>query len=318
MLRSRIRQRSARPSFARLAAVAVALCALAAVPLRAARAQDIDPDKVEIRTEKLADGVYLLRGAGGNIGLATGADGTFLIDDEYAPLTPKVVAAVRAIRDEPVKFVINTHWHNDHTGGNKDLGEAGALIVAHENVRKRMSTDQFIAAFGKKVPAAPPKALPLITFTESVTFHLNGDDVDVVHVPPAHTDGDSIVLFRKANVVHAGDVFFNGLYPFIDVSSGGSVDGMVGASDKLLALVDDHTKVIPGHGPLSDRAGLKAYRDMLATVRDRVKAMIADGKSLPDIQAARPSKEFDDTWGKGFLTPDQFVALVHSSLTAPR
>ena len=196
----------------------------------AASAQQ-DFSKVEVTSEKIAEGVYMLKGAGGNIGLSVGADTAFLIDDQYAPLTPKVKAAVAALTSKPVRFVLNTHWHGDHTGGNKDLGESGTLIVAHENVRKRMSTDQFVEAFGMKEPAADPAALPVVTFTDAVTFHLNGGEIYAFHVAPAHTDGDSIVQFRKANVIHGGDTFFNGMYPFIDLSSGGSVNGMIAAAE---------------------------------------------------------------------------------------
>ena len=276
-----------------------------------------DFSKVEITSEKLADGVYMLKGAGGNIGLSVGADAAFLIDDQYAPLTPKIKAAVAALTDKPVRFVLNTHWHGDHTGGNKDLGEAGTLIVAHENVRKRMSTDQFIEAFGSKVPASEPVALPVVTFNDSVTFHLNGDDIYAVHVAPAHTDGDSIVQFRKANVLHGGDTFFNGMYPFIDLSSGGSISGMIAAADRLLALAGDGTKIIPGHGPLATKADLKAYRDMLVTARDRVAALVKAGKTLEQTTAAKPLADLDAKWGQGFLKADPFVSILYKDLSRP-
>ena len=276
-----------------------------------------DFSKVEVTSEKLAEGVYMLKGAGGNIGLSVGADAAFLIDDQYAPLTPKIKAAVAALTDKPVRFVLNTHWHGDHTGGNKDLGEAGTLIVAHENVRKRMSTDQFIEAFGMKEPASPPAALPVVTFNDSVTFHLNGDDIYAVHVAPAHTDGDSIVQFRKANVLHGGDTFFNGMYPFIDLSSGGSIGGMIAAADRLLALAGDGTKIIPGHGPLATKADLKAYRDMLVTARDRVGALVKAGKTLEETTAAKPLAELDAKWGQGFLKADPFVSILYKDLSRP-
>jgi glyoxylase-like metal-dependent hydrolase (beta-lactamase superfamily II) len=280
-----------------------------------ALAQQQDFSKVEVTAEKVADGVYMLKGAGGNIGLSVGADTAFLIDDQYAPLTPKVKAAVAALTSKPVRFVLNTHWHGDHTGGNKDLGEAGTLIVAHENVRRRMSTDQFIEAFGMKEPAADPAALPVVTFTDAVTFHLNGDEIYAFHVAPAHTDGDSIVQFRKANVLHAGDTFFNGMYPFIDLSSGGEVGGMIAASDRMLAMAGDGTKIIPGHGPLGTKADLKAYRDMLATARDRVAALVKAGKTLEQATAAKPLAELDANWGQGFLKADPFVSILYKDAT---
>lgn len=208
----------------------------------------------------------MLLGAGGNIGVSVGADGVFVIDDRYAPLTEKIKAAVRALSTAPIRFVINTHWHGDHTGGNENLAHDGTLIIAQENVRKRMSVEQFIAAFNSRVPPKPVVALPVVTFTDGVTFYLNGDTIQVLHVKAAHTDGDAIIYFRKANVIHAGDTFFNGFYPFIDASTGGSLDGMTAAADQILSLANDQTRIIPGHGPLGGRAEVKAFRDMLATV----------------------------------------------------
>jgi cyclase len=277
--------------------------------------QDEDFEKVQVTTTPVAEGVYMLAGAGGNMGLSAGADGVFLIDDEYAPLTAKIKAAVAAISDKPIRFILNTHWHGDHTGGNKDMGEAGVLIIAHENVRVRMSTEQFIEAFKLKVAPAPLKGLPLVTFDSAVTLHMNGDEIHAQHLPPAHTDGDSIISFRHANVLHAGDLFFNGTYPFIDTSSGGSLEGMIADADKILTMVDDHTKIIPGHGPLGDRASFKAFRDMLAGVRDRVKPLVRAGKTLQEVIAAKPSQEWDEKWGKGFLKPDLFITIAYNSLS---
>jgi cyclase len=185
------------------------------------------------------------------------------------------------------------------------------LIVAHENVRKRMSTEQFIEAFGSKVPAAAAVALPVVTFTDAVTFHFNGEEIHGFHVPPAHTDGDSVVHFRKANVLHGGDTFFNGIYPFIDLSSGGSVAGVIGAADRMLALAGEGTKIIPGHGPLATKADLKAYRDMLAAVSGRVAAQVKAGKTLEEVTASAPTAEFDAKWGNGFLKAGPFVAIVY-------
>jgi cyclase len=291
---------------------------LAAAMALAAPAAGQGPDfeKVQIKTEKVAEGIWVLAGAGGNIGVSAGADGVFLIDDEWAPLTPKVKAAVAALSDRPLRFILNTHWHPDHTGGNKDLGEAGALIVAHDNVRLRMGTDQFIEALGMKFPPSPAKALPVVTFNDAVTLHLNGDDVEAFHVPPAHTDGDAIVHFRRAGVVHMGDIFFNGMYPFVDLSSGGSFEGFIAAVDRALAL-GEGTRIIPGHGPVGTRADLRAYRDMLVTVRDRVKPLVQAGKTPAEVVAARPTADLDAKWGNGFMKPEQFLAIVAKSMARP-
>jgi glyoxylase-like metal-dependent hydrolase (beta-lactamase superfamily II) len=283
-----------------------------------AAAQGPDFEKAQVRTEKVAEGVWVLISVGGNIGVSAGADGVFLVDDQYAPLTPKVKAAVATVSDRPLRFILNTHWHPDHTGGNKDLGEAGALIVAHDNVRRRMSTDQFIEALGMKLPPSPEKALPVVTFDSSVTLHINGDDINAFHVEPAHTDGDSIVHLRRADVIHMGDLYFNGMYPFIDVSSGGSFEGVIAAADRALALAGEKTRIIPGHGPVGGRAELRAYRDMLVTVRDRVKPLVQAGKTAAEVAAAKPTADLDAKWGGGFMKPDMFLGIVAQSLATAR
>jgi len=276
-----------------------------------------NPDSVEITRQRLADGVYMLQGSGGNIGVSAGPDGVFIIDDQYAPLSDKIKAAVRGLSTAPIRFVINTHWHGDHTGGNENLARDGTMIVAQENVRKRMSVEQFLAAFNARVPAAAPGALPVLTFTDGVTFYLNGDTVEVLHVKAAHTDGDALIHFRKANVIHAGDTFFNGFYPFIDASTGGSLEGMIAAADVALGLANDQTRIIPGHGPLARRADLQAFRDMLATVRVRLARAKIQGQSAEEVVNANLLADLDSTWGKGFLTPAQFVAVAYGSLVRP-
>lgn len=290
------------------------IAAVVAAPVVAA-AQG--PQAAPIKTTRIAGSVSMLEGVGGNIGVSSGPDGIVIIDDQYAVMSDNIRKALQALGPQPLKFIVNTHWHGDHTGGNEGFGKAGAVIVAHDNVRKRMSTEQFIKAFGLKVPASPAAALPVITFAEAVTFHLNGDEISVTHVEAGHTDGDSIVLFKKANVLHTGDLFTNGTYPFIDVSSGGSIDGVIANVGRLINSVDDNTKIIPGHGPLGDRQALIAYRDMLSTVRGRLKAAIQRGDSLAKIQSDKPTADLDAVWGKGFLKPEQFVAIVHASLLAP-
>ena len=290
-------------------AAAVAVC----VSLPTSAQQDFS--KVEIKTEKLADGLYMLTGAGGNLGLSVGTEGAFLIDSQYAPLTDRIKAAIAAVSAQPVRFVLNTHWHGDHVGGNENLGKTGAVIVAHENVRKRMSTEQFNKIFNSKTPPALAIAMPLVTFVDSVSFHVNGDDVDAFHVPPAHTDGDAIVQFRKANVLHMGDTFFNGMYPFVDLSTGGSIAGMIAACDRGLSMGDAATKIIPGHGPLATKADLKAFRDMLAASRDAVAPLVKAGKTLDEIKAAKPTAPLDEKWGKGFLKPEVWVSIVYGDLS---
>jgi cyclase len=276
------------------------------------------PRDVRITIEKVADNVYVLFGQGGNIGVCVGEDGVFMIDDQFAPLTGKITEAVATLSEKPIRFVINTHWHGDHTGGNENLGKAGSIIVAHENVRVAMSEDRFIEAFNMNSPAAPKDALPVITFTESIDFHLNGEHIHVFHVDPAHTDGDSMIWFEKANVVHMGDTFFNGFYPFIDASSGGWIGGMIAAADVVINHANDETKIIPGHGPVATAADLKASRAMLATVQASIEALIDAGKTRDEVIAAKPTAVLDAEWGDGFLQPDVWVGIVYDGIVAHR
>lgn len=273
-----------------------------------------DMSKVEIKAEKLAPGVAVLFGAGGNIGLTYGPDGTVLIDDQFAPLTPKIQAAVSQLGASPVKFLINTHWHYDHTGGNENLGKAGAVIIAHDNVRIRMAAGSEIA--GRVVPPAPKVALPVVTYKDGLALHLNDDEVRTHHIHHAHTDGDSIVQWKKANILHMGDLFFNKVtLPFIDLASGGSAKGMIAAIDRALAMANDQTKIIPGHGPMATRADLVAYREMLASVIGAVEAAMREGKSLAAIKAMKPAAQWEVPGG--FISGDVFVETIHKSLSAP-
>jgi glyoxylase-like metal-dependent hydrolase (beta-lactamase superfamily II) len=290
------------------------LAAFAALGTALPASAQQDFDKVEIKAGQIAEGIYMLTGNGGNIGLAVGPDAVFMIDDQYAPLTPKIKAAIAAITDKPVRFVLNTHWHGDHTGGNERWGEMGALVVAHDNVRKRMSTEQFLTFFKIKVDPSPKGALPMVTFDRSATFHLNGDEVTAIHCPAAHTDGDVIVHFKGADVIHMGDAHFNYMYPFIDASSGGTPDGVVACADRALALATDRTRIIPGHGALATKADLKAYRDMLATVVQRVRRELAAGRTSKDIVDSKPTREFDEKWGGGFIKADVWVASLVAAM----
>ena len=267
---------------------------------------------MQIQTIAVAEGVYMLAGRGGNIGLFVGQDGAFLIDDQYAPLTDKILEAISAVTDKPVRFLVNTHWHGDHTGGNENIGKGGTIIVAHDNVRKRLAKGQFMKVFNANIPPAPPKALPVITFADGVTFHWNNETLEVVHSKSAHTDGDAVIYFKSANVVHVGDLFFNGIYPFIDAGSGGSLEGVIAGVDEVLGRIDDSTKVIPGHGPLGNKTDLKAYRDMLTTVQGRMTKLVKEGKTIDEIVAAKPTADYDAKWGGGFLKPDPWVKIVYS------
>ncbi len=295
-------------------ALAAALMAAGGALLSTTPVVAQDFSQVQIKTTPLRDGTFLLTGAGGNMVASTGPDGTFLVDDQYAPLSARISEALGKLGRLPVRFIINTHWHGDHTGGNEAFGQSGSVILAHDNVRQRMSTEQFIAALGRKVEPSPPGALPVITFTQGVTLHLNGDTIEVVHVANAHTDGDALVRFRKANVLHMGDTMFNGGYPFIDLSSGGSIDGLLAAHARALELADGQTIIIPGHGAQTDRATLVAYRGMLQQARDRIAALKAQGKTRDEVVAATPTAEWDATFGTGFIKPAQFIGFVYDSV----
>ncbi len=289
------------------------LIALAIAPATATTAQQ-DMSGVVVEAKRVAGNVYVITGRGGNIGLSIGEDGAFLIDDQFGVLSARILETVSQLTPDPVRFVVNTHWHGDHTGGNQNMAEAGAIIVAHENVRRAMSTEHFMAAFNRTVAASPDAALPVVTFTGSMTFHFNGDEIRVQHVAPAHTDGDAIVIFRDANVIHMGDTYFNGMYPFIDVSTGGSIAGMIAAADTALDLANDKTQFIPGHGPVSGVAELRAGRAMLQAVHERVGTLITQGKSRDEVIAAAPTRDFDEKWGNGFLDPPTWVGIVYDSM----
>ena len=267
-------------------------------------------DSVKIETVPVATGIYMLTGEGGNIGVSIGRDGTLIIDDQYAPLAAKIGDALETLDGGSPRFVINTHWHGDHAGGNEAFAGSGAIIVAHQRVRQALQEERSIPLFDMHKPPSPRAALPVVTFDEHLTLHWNDQDIDLRHAPAAHTDGDAIVHFRTADVLHMGDTFFNGFYPFIDVDSGGSIRGMIAAAEQGLALAGADTKIIPGHGPLANRADLVAYRDMLVAAEATIGALRAAGKTPDEIVAARPTAELDTEWGDGFLAPDVWVRIV--------
>jgi len=285
---------------------------LVVLPSDVAHAQD---EKVEYVSTPLTGTVTMIKGRGGNIAISAGDDGVFIIDDQLQPLTDQLLVAIRKIDQRPVRFVINTHYHGDHVGGNEMLGKSGSVIIAHDNIRQRMSTDQFNRFMDATTPAYPAASLPVVTFNDRVSLHLNGESVTVHHVPRGHTDGDSIVHFPASNVVHMGDIYFNGLYPYIDLDGGGSIQGMIAAVELGLRLADEDTRIIPGHGPLSNRAELAAYLDFLVKARNNVQKLIDQGMGLEQAIAARPTAEWDEQLGGVWITPAQLVTFIYNSLT---
>jgi len=285
------------------------------VATAATTAAQQDFSDVEIISTEVVSGVHMLVGRGGNIGVSAGEDGVFLIDDQYAPLTEKIMAAVKTIDDGPIRFVLNTHWHGDHTGGNENLGKVGSLIVSHDNARRQMTVGQYLEIWDRTVEPSSEGSLPVVTFAEAVTFHFNDDVIRAFHVEHAHTDGDAMVHFEKANVLHMGDVFFNGTFPFIDVYSGGSLAGMISACNRALEIVDHDTRIIPGHGPLADRATLVAYRDMLQRAHAAVAPMVRRGATLDEVRSAKPLEPLVEEWGGGFIKADQFIELIYHGMT---
>jgi cyclase len=285
--------------------------ALAALP---AAAQQQDFSKVEIKVIPVAGNIYMLQGAGGNIGVSAGSDGILIVDDQYAPLEQKIRAALKSINPGKLKLVLNTHFHGDHTGNNVNFGPE-APIIAQENVRKRLSEETTIR--GNKVPPSPPEALPVITFADAVSVHFNGEEIKAIHYPHGHTDGDSVIFFTKSNVVHMGDDFFAGRFPFVDLENGGSVQGMADGVAKVLAQIPADAKVIPGHGPLSTVEDLKAFHRMLAETTGVVRKGMAAGKTLEQLQAAGLPEQWKE-WGSGFIDTKAWIATIHDSLENAR
>lgn len=273
-------------------------------------------ENVTIKTTKLTDSIYMLEGSGGNIAVSVGLDGVFIVDDQFAPLTEKIKEAISRISDKPIKFVINTHWHSDHTGGNENLGELGAIIISHDNVRKRLSSDQVIEFLNRTVPALSEKGLPIVTFSDNITIHQNGDEVKIIHVDNGHTDGDSIVYFTKNNVIHVGDDFSDKSYPFIDISSGGSIDGLISSLETISSTINDETRVISGHTGISNKTKVNDFTNMLKDIRDQVSQM-KEGKSLDQIIASNITAKYDQIYHENTSRkPKDFVTFVYQSLAS--
>jgi cyclase len=278
-------------------------------------AQEQDFSKVEIKVQKVADGIYMLQGAGGNIGASVGEDGIVIVDDQFAPLVPKIQAALKGISDKPVRFVLNTHYHFDHTGGNLDFGKANSTIVAHENVRKRLAQGSIVKRFNITRPPAAKEALPVITFDKTASIHLNGEDIRAIHFPNGHTDGDSVIFFTKANVVHMGDCFFNGSFPFVDLDSGGTVLGYIQAIEGVLKQVNQDTKFIPGHGPLATTDDARKYVAMLKETRALVAEAVDKKMTLEQMKAKKILAKFTEQFDKGFIKTDDWIDTLYADVT---
>jgi glyoxylase-like metal-dependent hydrolase (beta-lactamase superfamily II) len=269
---------------------------------------------VEFTTTKLSNTLSMLKGQGGNVAISSGKDGVFIIDDQVAPITEGLLDAIGKVSTQPIRFVINTHYHGDHVGGNEKIGKPGTVIVAHNNVYTRMNTEQFNNFMQSKTPAYAPSAMPNITFNDEVTLHFNGEAAIAYHIEHAHTDGDALVHFPQSNVIHMGDIWFNGLYPYVDLDAGGSIQGFIKGVEKALTLANAETKIIPGHGPLGSRDELKAYAEFLAEAVNSVQSLINDDKNLKQTIALTPTAKWDDSLGKAWIKPDQFVTMIYNSL----
>lgn len=280
-------------------------------------AQTASPTPVE--TTDLGEGIYMLTGRGGNIGVLSGEDGTFVIDSQYADMAPALLSAIEDISGEAeVRFLLNTHWHGDHTGGNVPMADTGATILAHDGVRTRLTTENSSQMGGETriTPPAPEAAWPLVTYSEEMRVHLNGQTIHIIHLPDAHTDGDSAVYFEEANVLHTGDVMFSGRFPFVDVWSGGTFAGYIKALSTLYDMTNDETRIIPGHGPESTREDIKKLRDMMVAAVAAVEEEMSGGASLEAVQAANPLAPWADEWDWGFINSERFTALIYTDLSS--
>lgn len=271
--------------------------------------------EITVKTQKITDRVYMLQGRGGNVGVSAGADGILIVDDDYAQVSPKIAEALKALGTDAPRFIFNTHWHGDHTEGNKFFGGKGSLILAHTNVRKRLAVDATI--FGEKFQAYPKSALPVFTYDQSMSVHFNDEEIRAVHYPNGHTDGDSIIFFTKANVVHLGDDFFAGRFPFVDLDSGGSVAGLTKNIADIIAKLPADVKIIPGHGALSTRQDLRVYYQMLIETTDIVQRGMTGGKTLEGLKKDGLSEKYK-SWGTGFIKTDFWIETIYKSLSAKK
>jgi glyoxylase-like metal-dependent hydrolase (beta-lactamase superfamily II) len=297
-------------------AVVATMMALSAPAFAQAPAASPPPDfsKVEIKTTGLGDNMYLLEGQGGNITVAVAKDGIIMVDGEYAPLHDKIKAAIAAVSNQPIKYLVNTHFHADHTGGNEPFATDGVTVISEVNVRKRLAAGTINGLTGVKTPPAPEGALPSKTYTGAFKIRLDGRVADLEHIANAHTDGDTYVWFKTANVLSTGDTFTNGRYPNIDFANGGNIKGMLAATDAYLKLTNAKTRIVPGHGPLADKLALIEYRTMLVTARDRMAKLVKDGKSEDDVVAAKPFADLDAKWAPTELAGKNFIRVVYHSL----
>ncbi|MBU1054334.1 MAG: MBL fold metallo-hydrolase [Proteobacteria bacterium] len=273
--------------------------------------------EVQVSAQKIADNIYMFTDSGGmgNSTVLAGNDGVLMIDTKVADSVDKLLSKIAELSSKPVRFAIITHWHYDHVGGNQKVAETGATILAHENVRKQMGIEHEMKIFNKKVPPASQIALPLLTYEKEITFHMDSEVVKVFHLEAGHTDGDSVIYFKNANVLCTGDLYFEGIYPYIGIYSGGTINGMIKVINQILPMIDENTKVVPGHGPLSNKAKLEQYVSMLTTIRDNVSKLMQEGKTTEEVVAAKPTQAYDEKWGKGFLPPDKFAGLVYMDLS---
>jgi glyoxylase-like metal-dependent hydrolase (beta-lactamase superfamily II) len=273
-------------------------------------------DSVKITSVQVADNLYFLKGSGGNIGVFIGKEGTLMIDDQFAPLSNKINGAIKTLSPNDIRFLINTHLHGDHSGGNENFKKMGATIVAHDLVRERMAKQSVNKTTNEVTPPRSEEAWPMISFSDKLNFYLNQEDIELLHIEPGHTDGDVVVHFKKANVYHMGDMFVTYGYPYIDYSNGGSINGFIASLDKFLAMMDESTKVIPGHGELCTKADVKKFRDRLAEIRDEVAANLKKGKKAEDVTALPIATKYDAEWGTGFIKGKDFVLQIAENLKA--